>query len=49
MNNYCNELKKYMCDLIRPLANGGNNQIINFQLLCKSCHIDKRKLKHEDG
>ena len=48
--NVCNdELKKYECDHIRPLANGGNNEITNLQLLCKSCHMDKCKLEHEDG
>jgi len=40
--------KQNECDHIRPLANGGDNEIINLQLLCKSCHADKCKLEHED-
>ena len=36
-------------DHIRPLANGGTNQIDNLQALCKSCHQDKTANEHEQG
>ena len=51
--NKCNvckdELKKYERDHIRPLANVGDNETDNLQLLCKSYHMDKCKLEDEDG
>jgi 5-methylcytosine-specific restriction enzyme A len=45
----CLESKKYDIDHIRPLANGGTNQIDNLQGLCKSCHQDKTANEHEQG
>jgi len=48
--NVCkDQLTEYECDHIRPLANGGDNEMNNLQLLRKSCHVDKCKLEHEDG
>jgi hypothetical protein len=47
---YCeDELKTFECDHIRALANGGTNDFLNLQLLCKSCHHDKSKHEVEDG
>jgi 5-methylcytosine-specific restriction enzyme A len=45
----CLKAKKYDIDHIRPLANGGTNQIDNLQALCKSCHQDKTANEHEQG
>jgi 5-methylcytosine-specific restriction enzyme A len=45
----CLKAKKYDIDHIRPLANGGTNQIDNLQALCKSCHQDKTANEHEHG
>ena len=52
INNYeskCNICKTQIedgeIDHITPLANGGSNEDINLQYLCKSCH--KQKTKHE--
>ena len=46
----CEELlTDYECDHIRPLANGGTNELSNLQILCKSCHIEKCKFENEDG
>jgi 5-methylcytosine-specific restriction enzyme A len=45
----CLKAKKYDIDHIRPLANGGTNQIDNLQALCKSCHQDKTGNEHEQG
>jgi 5-methylcytosine-specific restriction enzyme A len=42
-------LKKYEIDHIRPLANGGTNQIDNPQALCKACHQDKTANENEQG
>jgi len=41
----CLKKKKYDIDHIRPLANGGTNEIDNLQALCKACHRDKNLLK----
>ena len=43
------EKKKYHIDHIRPLSNGGNNDIENLQLLCVSCHLDKTRHEHDEG
>jgi len=45
----CLKAKKYDIDHIRPLANGGTNQIDNLQVLCKACHQDKTANEHEQG
>jgi 5-methylcytosine-specific restriction enzyme A len=45
----CLKAKKYDIDHIRPLANGGTNQIDNLQALCKACHQDKTANEHEQG
>jgi 5-methylcytosine-specific restriction endonuclease McrA len=45
----CLESKKYEIDHIRPLANGGTNQIDNLQALCKACHRDKTANENEQG
>jgi 5-methylcytosine-specific restriction endonuclease McrA len=45
----CLKSKKYDIDHIRPLANGGTNQIDNLQALCKACHQDKTANEHEQG
>lgn len=53
-NNKCNECKeilekKYEIDHIRPLANGGDNELDNLQILCKPCHKNKCNCENEDG
>jgi 5-methylcytosine-specific restriction endonuclease McrA len=45
----CLKAKKYDIDHIRPLANGGTNQIDNLQALCKSYHQDKTANENEQG
>jgi 5-methylcytosine-specific restriction enzyme A len=45
----CLKKQKYDIDHIRPLANGGTNQIDNLQVLCKACHQDKTANEHEQG
>ena len=41
--------KKYDVDHIRPLSNGGTNELSNLQALCKSCHQDKTANEQENG
>jgi hypothetical protein len=41
--------KKYEFDHIRPLANGGTDEIDNLQALCKACHRDKTANENEQG
>lgn len=36
-------------DHIRPLANGGTNDLNNLQVLCKTCHREKCEAEKEDG
>ena len=45
----CLKAKKYDIDHVRPLANGGTNQIDNLQALCKACHQDKTANENEQG
>jgi len=45
----CLKAKKFDIDHIRPLANGGTNEIDNLQALCKSCHQDKTANENEQG
>ena len=54
INNYeskCNICKTQIedgeIDHITPLANGGSNEDINLQYLCKSCHKQKTKNEKE--
>ena len=46
-NNMCREChtksKSFHIDHIRPLANGGTNEMSNLQALCKTCHIEKSR------
>jgi hypothetical protein len=55
-NNECNECAvklggkiAYYIDHIRPLSNGGTNELDNIQPLCKSCHKDKTLSEQSDG
>ena len=55
-NNECNECAvkiggkiAYDIDHIRPLSNGGTNELDNIQPLCKSCHKDKTLSEQSDG
>ena len=48
-NKKGNEKANYEIDHIRPLANGGNNELTNLQALCKSCHRDKTMSENENG
>jgi 5-methylcytosine-specific restriction protein A len=53
-NNQCNQCKKgikkhFEIDHIMPLAQGGNNDIKNLQILCKGCHQEKTRNEHEAG
>jgi hypothetical protein len=41
--------KKCEYDHITPLANGGSNDISNFQLLCVHCHLKKTIQEKRDG
>jgi len=44
------ELKKtFDIDHIIPLAEGGTNDEINLQVLCKPCHFEKTQIEHEQG
>ncbi len=36
-------------DHIRALANGGNNDLSNVQVLCVACHGDKTKQEKANG
>ena len=36
-------------DHIRPLSNGGTNELYNLQALCKACHQDKTANEQENG
>ena len=54
INNYfClnNDIGINVCEMfpdidhIKPLCNGGSNQMFNLQLLCKACHGDKTKIE----
>ena len=36
-------------DHIQALANGGNNELDNLQILCKECHFTKTKEEAEEG
>ena len=40
---------EFQIDHIRPLANGGTNDVENLQLLCLSCHADKCDSERENG
>ena len=55
-NNECNECATkiggkiaYDIDHIRPLSNGGTNELDNIQPLCKSCHKNKTLSEQSDG
>jgi energy-coupling factor transporter ATP-binding protein EcfA2 len=45
----CLKGKKYDIDHIRPLSNGGTNELNNLQVLCKACHQDKTANEQENG
>ena len=45
----CLEGKKYDIDHVRPLSNGGTNELHNLQVLCKACHQDKTANEQENG
>lgn len=48
--NYCKKkVLEFEIDHIRSLANGGNNDDNNLQVLCKSCHEDKCQTEIENG
>lgn len=51
--NVCEDDDLEMCDYhidhIRPLANGGTNDMTNLQILCKSCHQEKCENEIENG
>jgi len=40
---------KFHLDHIVALANGGNNEITNIQVLCSPCHLQKTKYEKEEG
>ena len=42
-------IKSFHLDHIKPLANGGNNEINNIQMLCIPCHLDKTNCENEQG
>ena len=42
-------LTKYAADHIEALANGGDNAIANFQLLCLECHEEKSSQEKTEG
>ena len=51
-NSQCTECyskNKLEIDHIRPLANGGKNDLCNLQLLCSSCHKKKTIMEKEEG
>jgi hypothetical protein len=43
------ESKDFEIDHILALANGGNNELCNLQILCKGCHRIKTKDEQEQG
>ena len=43
------EVKEFEIDHIRPLSNGGTNDLTNLQVLCKTCHREKCEVEKEDG
>ena len=45
----CIKTEKYEIDHVRALGNGGNNEEINLQPLCKACHLTKTSTEHETG
>ena len=45
----CLKGKKNEIDHIRPLSNGGTNELNNLQALCKACHQDKTANEQENG
>jgi 5-methylcytosine-specific restriction protein A len=45
----CLKGKKYDIDHVRPLSNGGTNELNNLQVLCKSCNQDKSANEQENG
>uniref|UniRef100_A0A6C0EDF2 HNH nuclease domain-containing protein n=1 Tax=viral metagenome TaxID=1070528 RepID=A0A6C0EDF2_9ZZZZ len=52
-SNKCNICKivldKKHYDHIRPLSNGGTNDLDNIQALCIGCHLDKTRNEQEQG
>ena len=53
-NGECQSCKKeiknkFHVDHIIPLANGGDNEPENLQVLCKPCHFEKTQTEHEEG
>ena len=42
-------LTKYAADHIEALANGGDNAVANFQLLCLECHEEKSSQEKTEG
>lgn len=41
--------KSFEFDHIQPLANGGSNELENFQALCENCHLQKTMAERENG
>ena len=41
--------KAFDIDHIVPLAEGGTNESVNLQVLCKPCHFEKTQTEHERG
>jgi hypothetical protein len=43
------KINYFQIDHIRALANGGNNDIENLQILCRQCHFTKTREEAENG
>jgi len=43
------KIKVFHVDHIIPLAEGGTNDAVNLQVLCKPCHFDKTRQEQEHG
>lgn len=43
------DINDFHIDHVKPLAEGGSNDISNLQILCRECHYQKTKEENENG